>query len=200
MTHMAPPVTARAIVFGDMEDAVAGLARALHSGQGRGTVDPALGGLARATRDAAIREISAAGAGLLELDLSDLLVAGWRKYAALTQAARRTAAVPGSEEIVDLVTHQVSVMSHPNVELLINDIRVTTVTFDLQLEFEVKALTAVIRSGRIVALESGRCDVTGRVAIEGMAVVTRTAELDVRLLVPIGDGIPLLSETRSMPA
>jgi hypothetical protein len=200
MMQTDSPITARAVVFGEMENAVAGLAQAISSGQGRGNVYSSLQGLSEPTRNAAIREISAIGAGLLELDLSGLLVAGWQKYKTLAQAARRTAALPGSEEIVEVVTHQISVTSRPNVELLINDIRVTTVNFELQLEFDVKALTAVIRSGRIVALESGRCDITGRVAIEGMVVVTRTAKFDLRLLVHVGNGIPLLRETPRMSA
>jgi hypothetical protein len=200
MMDTASPITARAVIFGEKEKAVAGLAQALSSGQGTETVNPALQGLSQATRNAAIREISSVGAGLLELDLSALLVAGWRKYTALTQAARRTAAMPGSEEIVDIVTHRISVISHPNVELLVNDVRVTTVNFDLRIEFEVKALTAVVRSGRIVALDSGRCEVTGIVAIEGVVVATRTAELDLHLLVHLGDGIPLLRGAQNINA
>jgi hypothetical protein len=37
--------------------------------------------------------------GLLALDLGDLLIGGWRKYGALTAAARRTRAAPGSSLI-----------------------------------------------------------------------------------------------------
>src|SRR4051812_26986707 len=70
------PVTARVIVFGEMDEAVAGLAQAISAGQAGKTLYPALRVLSAATRDAAIREISTFGAGLLELDLSNLLVMG----------------------------------------------------------------------------------------------------------------------------
>jgi hypothetical protein len=200
MTHTDSPITARVIVFGETDDAVAGLAQAISAGQAGETLYPALQGLSAATRNAAIREISTIGAGLLELDLSALLVMGWRKYATLTQAARWTAAMPGSEEIVDIVTHRISVASHPNIEVLINEVRVTTVNFDLVLEFEVKALTAVIRSGRIVALDSGRCEITARVAIEGSTVASRTAEVDLHLLIRLGNGIPLTPDAQTMNA
>ena len=200
MTHTDSPVTARVVVFGEMEDAVARLGDAISSGRAGEALYPALAGMSAATRDAAIREISTIGAGLLDLDLSGLLIAGWRKYTALTQAARRTLAMPGCEEIVDIVTHRISVASHPNVEVLLNEVRVTTVNFDLALEFEVKALTAVIRSGQIVALDSGRCEITARVAIEGLTVASRSAEFDLHLLIRLGNGIPLIPNAQKMNA
>ena len=72
---------------------------------------------------------------LLDLDLGDLVIAGWRKQGQLAAAAERTAANPGSSEVVELATHRVSSVHHPFVELLVNDAHVATVTFDLDIEF-----------------------------------------------------------------
>jgi tetrahydromethanopterin S-methyltransferase subunit E len=100
--------------------------------------------------------------------------------------------MPGREEIVDVITHRIGVASHPSVELLVNEVRVTTINFALMLEFEVKALTAVIRAGSIVALESGTCATTASIAVEGVTVASRTADFGLPVLVHLGDGIPLL--------
>jgi hypothetical protein len=67
-----------------------------------GQLGAALRELPEPTRDAAVRELSTIGAGLLDLEVGSLLVIGWRNYSALTDAARRTAEAPGSEEIVDI--------------------------------------------------------------------------------------------------
>lgn len=192
MTSPAAPVTACVVAFGDVANAATALAGAISSEQVARTVHPVLRDLPAAARNTAIREAGAVGAELLDLDLGGLVVAGWRKYAALTQAARRTLDTPGREEIVNVVTHRISVASQPNVELLVNEVRAALINMDVRLEFEVTALTAVIRSGRLVALGSGRCETTASVAVEDVEVATRTAEFDLRLLVAVGDGIPLL--------
>ena len=192
MTGQASPVTACGMIFGGTENAAAALSQAISSGRTGGASHPALQGLSLATRDAAIREVSTLGAELLALDLGGLLVTGWRKYATLVQAARRTAAMPGREEIVDIITHRIGVASHPSVELLVNEVRVTTIEFALMLEFEVKALTAVIRAGNIVALESGTCATTASIAVEGVTVASRTAEFGLPVLIRLRDGVPLL--------
>lgn len=197
MMPQSTSITARAMIFGAPENAAAALSQAISSGR---SVYPALQGLSAPTRDAAIREISSVGAELLDLDLGSLLVMGWRKYSTLVQAARRTAAMPGREEIVDIVTHRVEVGCHPSVELLINDIRMMVVDLDLTLEFEIKALTAVLKAGRIVALDCGRCETTASVALEGIPIATRTTEFDLRLLIHLGVGIPLLpTQEPAMP-
>jgi hypothetical protein len=189
MRQQSAQITARIMVFGEMANATAALAQAISSDQ---AVYPALQGLSAVTRNTAIREISTVGAELLDLDLGSLLVTGWRRYSTLVQAARRTAAMPGRAEIVDIVTHRINVACHPSVELLINDVRMMMVNLDLTLEFEIKALAAVVKAGQIVALDSGRSETTASVAIEGIPVATRTADFDLHLLVHLGTGIPLL--------
>jgi hypothetical protein len=192
------PVTACGLVFGGPANAAAALAQAVAPDRVSGK--QGLRRLSAATRDAAVRDVSGVGAELLDLDLGGLLVMGWRTYATLIQAARRTAAAPGREEIVDIVTHRIGATYHPSVEVLVDEVRVTAVGFALTLEFEVKALSAVIRAGQIVALESGRCATRATIAIEGVPVATRTAEHDLHVLIHVGDGIPLLPAQNPPPA
>jgi hypothetical protein len=197
MISTEAPVTACGLVFGGPANAAAQLAQAVAPDRVSG--NQGLRHLSMATRDAAVRDVSVAGAGLLDLDLGGLLVMGWRTYATLVQAARRTATAPGREEIVDIVTHRIGATYHPSVEVLVDEARVTTVGFALTLEFEIKALSAVIRAGHIVALESGRCATRATIAIEGVPVATRAAEHDLQVLIHVGDGIPLLPAQNPPP-
>jgi len=191
MITMNAPVTACDLVFGAAGNAAEGLAGAVAA---RLDGVAALRGLPPATRDAAVRGVSGLGGELLALDLGGLIVTGWCKYAAIVRAARETAAAPGAERIVDVLTHQVGAEAHPSVELLVDDVAVATVTFDLTAGFEIAALSAVIRGGRLVALASGRCRATAGIGVEGVPVATSTAEYDLRLLIRLGDGVPLLDE------
>jgi hypothetical protein len=178
----AQPLTASAFLFDDEETGRA-LARALDEHGVLGSLDNALGLVAQTTREAAGDQVAAVADGVLALDLGDLVVAGWRKQGQLAAAAERTAASPGTSELVELATHRVSSVHHPYVELLVNDVRVTTVNFELDLEFEVKALVATVRDGHLVSLHSGECDLSATLSAEAVRLASRRRHFDLPLVV-----------------
>jgi hypothetical protein len=178
----AQPLTASTFLFDD-EDTDRALARALDEHGVLGSLDNALGLMAQTTREAAGDQVAAVADGVLDLDLGDLVVAGWRKQGELAAAAERTAANPGTAELVELATHRVSSIHHPYVELLVNDVRVTTVNFELDLEFEIKALVATVRDGRLVSLHSGDCDLSATLTAEGIRLASKRRRFDLPLVV-----------------
>jgi hypothetical protein len=176
------PLTASAFLFDD-EDTGRALARALDEHGALGSLDTALALVAQTTREAAGDQVAAVADGVLGLDLGDLVVAGWRKQGQLATAAERTAANPGTSELVELATHRVSSVHHPYVELFVNDVRVTTVTFELDLEFEIKALVATVRDGHLVSLHSGDCDLSATLTAEGVRLANRRQQFSLPVLV-----------------
>ena len=144
------------------------------------------------TRDAAIREARAAVAGLLDVSLTGVLVSAWRTHHDLTSAARRTLAVPGSTELVPLAEHQITSAMHPYVTVLVDGYHVATIQLDLSLLFDVKALLAGIRDGRLVTLHSGHCDVTATLAIDKTDVISKQTRLELPGVIPLSPGIRLL--------
>ena len=151
------------------------------------------------TQDALRHEICTATDDLLNLDLVDVLMTGWRKHAALAAAARRTAAAPGTSEVVDLATHHITLTQRPYIDLLCDDVRVGRVQLELRLDFTVAGLVAVVRAERIVAVQAGHCTVTATLLIEGEQVATRSGHLDLPLAVRLGAGIPLLTHHEPAP-
>ena len=105
----------------------------------------------RVTREAAVREAAVAAAGLLKVDLMDVLVAGWREHRDIFSAARRTLATPGSKELVGLAPHRVSTVQQPAVSILVDGHRVHTLQLGLSIIFEVTGLVAGISAGRLAA-------------------------------------------------
>ena len=178
----AQPLTASTFLFDD-QDTDRALARALDEHGVLGSLDNALGLLAQSTRDAAGDQVAAVADGVLSLDLGDLVVAGWRKQGQLAAAAERTAANPGSSEVVELATHRVSSAHHPSVELLVNDAHLAAVTFDLEVEFVVKALVVTVRDGHVVSLHTGACDVAATLAAEGVQLASHRAHFELPLVV-----------------
>lgn len=151
-----------------------------------------LGTLPPAVRATAVREAATVAAGLLQVDLIGVLVGGWREHRDIVNAARRTLAAPGSTELVSMVTHQITVVQHPSVNVLVDSRRVATLQLDLSLVFDVRALLAGISGGRLVALHSGRCDITVTLAVQGTELLTRQAHLELPGVVTVGRGIRLL--------
>lgn len=188
----APPHSALALLFGPDEDTPAAIAQHLLSANIGGDIRSALDSLPQMTREAAIGQVTTAAAGLLDVNLADVVVAGWRKHQDLTAAARRTLAAPGSTELVDLASHRVTAAQDPYVNMLVDGHRVATIRFGLSLSFNISALLAEIQAGRLVALHSGRSEITGALAIQGINVVTRQAHLDLPGIISLREGIRLL--------
>jgi hypothetical protein len=185
------PSTTLDLLLGPGQDAPSALAQEILSASG-GSLGHALEDLPAATREAAVREATTQAAGLLDVDLIGLLVAGWRTYHDLAEAARRTLAAPGRTELVDLATHQITTSQQPSVTILVDRHRVATVQFGLSVVFDVSALGARITAGRLAGLHSGRCDITATLAIQGADVLTRSAHLELPGLIPLSPGIQLL--------
>lgn len=151
-----------------------------------------LGNVPPAVRATAVREAATVAAGLLQVDMIGVLVGGWREHRDIVNAARRTLAAPGSTELVSMVTHQITVVQHPSVSVLVDSRRVATLQLDLSLVFDVRALLAGISGGRLVAIHSGRCDVTVTLAVQGTELLTGQARLELPGVVTVGRGIRLL--------
>ena len=188
----AAPHTALALLFGPDQETPAAVAERLRSADIGTDLRGALDSLPPLTRAAAVDQVTTAAAGLLDINLADLVAAGWQKHADLTAAARRTLAAPGSTDLVDLASHRISTAQEPYVTVLVDGHRVATIRFGLSLAFEIGALLAEIKAGKLVALRSGRCVVTGTLAIQDINVVTRQARIDLPGVIALRGGIRLL--------
>jgi len=162
----ADPMTASVFLF-QRQDTSQALAEALddHGVLRSGDVVRRLA--TRIARAAAKDQLGVVADGLLNLDLGDLVIAGWRKHERLAAAAQRTAANPGSSERIQLATHRISSVHRPSVELLVNDTHLTNVNFELDIEFVITALEMTVRQGQVVSLHSGNCDISATLTAEG---------------------------------
>jgi len=186
------PHTALNLLLGPGDESPEALADQILSAASVVNLGRALENLPKTTYDAAVREITAATTGLLNIDLIEMLIGGWRKHHDLTAAARHTLAAPGNTELVDLATHQVTTTEHPSVTVLVDGHQVASLQLSLSVVFTIGALTAKISAGRLAALHPGRCDVTVTLAIQDTNVVTRQAHLQLPGVIPLRPGIRLL--------
>jgi hypothetical protein len=197
---LAEPFTARTFLFGDSPGSIPELAGDLDREGILRVAGDALQELSQSGRETVGAEVARIVQGLLDLDLGDLVVGGWRKWSALTAAARRTRDTPGAAEIVNLAEHTVTSTHEPHVDLLVRDLRVATVHVQLTVEFTLRGLAATVRGGQLVALTGGSCDIAVTLAVEKKTIARKHAHAHLPLIVRLGDGVPLLPVTERQSA
>jgi hypothetical protein len=147
-------------------------------------------------RVAAEEQLASVTAGLLELDLGDLLIYGWRTRERLVNAARQTRQIPGRREVVQLGTHRITSAHNPTIELLIDGVKVHTFRFQLTVIFDIEVAALIIRDGMLTALKAGdgaiTCTLTLEMPGEDVELVNQRRKINLHLIINIGHGIPLL--------
>ncbi len=108
-----PPQTVLDLLFTPGEDSPQAVVPELLSPGATGDLGRALENVPATLREAAVRETTNAAKALLDVDLASGLVSGWQKHREMIAAARRTVAAPGSIELVDLATHQITATQRP---------------------------------------------------------------------------------------
>ncbi len=71
--------------------------------------------------------------------------------------------------------------------------------FELCIELAVNGLVATVRHGRLVTLHSGACGVAATLAVDGRQLAKRETHLQLRPLLHLGGGIPLLRRAAYSP-
>jgi hypothetical protein len=187
------PLRTAEFLFGADREGLKALSSALTEAGVVAGATSTLTNLSRAGRGAVSSQIASVAHGLLDLDIGEIVSEGWRRMEDLVQAAQRSVATPGSSEVVDLATHSVSSKHTPRVDLLVNNVVIAKVEFELTLELVLKSVVASIRGGRLVEVHSGDCDITGKLSAEGRQLAKRQAHYAVPALLRLGDGIPLVA-------
>ena len=138
--------TVRDVIFdGVSGEPVGALANSLREQGALGTGVPGFAGFASPLRTAVGREMARRVSDLLGLDLGDLVVAGWNRYARLREAALRTHDAPTRTEFVEMVKHQIKSSHHPNIELFIDGTSRATIQVGLDVVFEMEGVVAVVK-------------------------------------------------------
>ncbi|WP_329192500.1 MULTISPECIES: hypothetical protein [unclassified Streptomyces] len=193
------PLTVRALLLGREERAPDALAETLHAHRAAAGVIPGGRGLTPAADRAVGIELATVVNGFLDLDLVTLVAAGWSRYQALTEAARRTHRHPGSEEVVALATHTITSAHHPSVDLLVDGAPTATVGVDLTVVFKITGLVAVVRDGLLVAVRSGQCAVEAKLAVRDIVVASRKGRLDLPATLRLREPVDLMPHRAAPP-
>jgi hypothetical protein len=127
-------------------------------------------------RQALSEEIEAKLRMVMSETLVDLILGGWRSYAAVTQAMWRSRNQPGVELIVALRSHTISAERQHDLDIEVDSMRVMTLSTRLAMQIGVNGAVAVVRDGKLIAIRSGQAEADGKVKLEGLQIAhTRRA-------------------------
>lgn len=138
------------------------------------------------------RQVANATDGLLSSNLADVAAEGWKKYAALSKAARSTRDTPSATEVVTLVTHRIESNHHPTVDVVLDGTPLATINIDLQLTFTMAGVNAVIQRGRLMEIRTGTCTAAGSLTVQQISVAKKERKFALPGAIRLPGGIPLL--------
>lgn len=190
-------LTARVVMLGGgTQDDLRALRQALSE---HGVLARSGGEIARLTREgreAADDALASATAGLLEVDLGEVLIHCWRRHDRMVKAAEETARTPGRHEVVQLASYQVTWTNHPTIDLLVDGVRVHTFRFQLSISFKVQVAAAILQEGKLVALKAGDTTVAIALGLEiaggDLELLRKEQQINLNLIIQLGSGISLL--------
>ena len=180
------------LLFGPDTDAAETLAGKILSPGGDQNLGRALAYLPEMTRRVAVQEAATTAAALLKVNLTDVLVHGWREHRDIVSTARRTLAAPGSTELLSLATHEVTMDKRPSINVLVDGHRVATLELGLSVVFDINDVLLGIGGGRLTAVHSGRCEITGTLAVQGTDLLVKRGRLALPGVFSLRRGIRLL--------
>jgi hypothetical protein len=197
-----PPLTLGTVLFGGGDaDPVTSLSRSMDAGGISGRLLGAIGGISPPARREVVRQVATVALKTLDIHLIDVVLGGWRAHSRLVAAARRTLATPGSEEVVDLVSHRIRSVHRPYVSVLLDGAQVARLDLEATVILDVKALVGVVRTGRLVEFRGGQSEVTALLAAEGVQLAHRRQPIDLQVALPLRSGVQLASgDTSPVPA
>jgi hypothetical protein len=110
---------------------------------------------------------------LLDINVVDVLVGGWKVHQDVHRELGRTAPDPSRTAIVQLTHHTIESAHTPAIELRAQGRKVLEVSFPVELALEIDAVRLTIRGGAIREIHPGEVKVRGTMKLENTVVLER---------------------------
>ena len=119
---------------------------------------------------------------LLDINVVDVLVGGWKAHRDVHRERGRTATDPTRTAMVQLTHHTIYSVHTPAIELRAQGRKVLEVSFPVELTLELDAVRLTIRGGAIREIHPGEVKVRGTMKLENTVVLERSSRRPSRCL------------------
>lgn len=129
---------------------------------------------------------------LLEVSLIDILGGGWNKYRALIEYRDRKKHPSEEVALFPLHEHTITSTHKPQIEIYVNDRRIGSIDFEIQLVLELETAILKIQDGKIWEIQTGSCRGTG-ILMYGPAVLyeRKTSKVQLPKLMSFSKGLAI---------
>jgi hypothetical protein len=112
--------------------------------------------------------------GFLQDDMIAIFAGAWATYSELKKSARETCEHPESTETVALAKHDFTYEIEPQVDVLLNRVKVATIPFQIGITCAVTGLELYLKQGAVYQVTSGSCDCKVEIRCAGKLIWERT--------------------------
>jgi hypothetical protein len=130
---------------------------------------------------------------LLDINISDILVAAWNKYQVLLKYTDRTKYPPNETFLVPLAEHTVTSEHHPYLEIMVEDQPVGRIDFDVLIALKLKGIILKVQDAKIMEIHTGTCKGKGTIKCEGLVIFAEeTDSVPLPGSFKLGRGVPIV--------
>ena len=110
---------------------------------------------------------------LLDINVVDVLIGGWRSHQDVRRELRLTADNPSRKAMVHLAHHSIQSTHTPSVEVRAQGRTLAEMSFPLELTFEIEAVGLTLHGGAIREIRPGEVKVRGTLKLENSVLLER---------------------------
>jgi hypothetical protein len=110
---------------------------------------------------------------LLDINVVDVLLGGWKAHREVRRELELTAADSTRRAVVELAHHSIESTHTPAIELRTHGRKLLELSFPLELLFEIEAVTLTVRRGAVSEVRPGGVKVRGTMQLENTVVLER---------------------------
>jgi hypothetical protein len=132
---------------------------------------------------------------VLDVNVIDVLVSGWKKHDEVRGQLRATTLDPTRTALVHLAEHTLESTHTPAIEVRAQGRAIATVSFTIEVAFEVGAVELTIRGGAVREIRPGEIKASGTVKLEHSEILKRELaplRLPGKIVLPGGAAQPQL--------
>lgn len=132
-----------------------------------------LAAIARAAGGLEWRALYERSFDVLDINVVDVLVGGWKKQNEVRELLQATAADSTRTALVHLAEHTLESTHQPSIEVRSGGRAIARLSFKIEVAFEIEAVDLLLRRGRVEEVRPGRVSARGTVKVENSVIVER---------------------------
>jgi len=149
-------------------------------------------------KSAAIPDVAAKIAELLEVPIPGIFVTSWKKSEAIRELLDESRKTPDAIMHLELAEHTINSQHKPYIEIRIKNTTVKKIEFTLKLLFKLQGFILRIQNGAIREMQAGTCEIKGTLEYQGLAILEKKlAPINLPATIPLES--LLKTEDRKLP-